>query len=455
MTKTTKKTSAFGNLGDMMGMEGMTSVLSAVSDAGRPSFAVVGRSEIKIYEQQRDKNEMESEEQTLAELAADMRVKGILQPIILCEDEQGPEPWRLVAGERRYHGSGLAEIDELPAMCYGKLTEQQIKDIQLAENIHRLNLSQLNEARVLQSRLDDEFLGDVGALCEAISKSRSWVSKRLGLLDMPEQTQRLVKEGVTADIEVINQVKTIEKIDPEAAREAVDTLKAEKGEKGANARKTVKAAKDKVKPPKAKPGKAAATEEASYAQPRDTSHEEHGPVESVPPATLESDPALIELQQAIATDQEQSQLEQAQVSDEEQIDWLDGQPASSPVGEPSAPAEQPDAFGHDLDGKKVLGVEPTALLDQAFSQIRGGTDKAATEFVESLSRPDRNQIEDWLCAYYEAGVACENLALAVMQGLNSGSFSSQGHSAFALAAFLSGGEDGVLFNLVNVLGCVK
>ena len=195
MAKGNKKASAFGNLGDMMGMEGMSSVLSAVGDASRPTFAVVKRADIKLYKQQRDEGELENEEQTLEELGADMRLKGILQPIILCENEDGLEPWRLVAGERRYHGSALAGIDDLPSMCYGRLTEQQIKDIQLAENIHRLNLSQMNEARVLKQRLDDEFEGAVDKLCEAISKSRSWVSKRLSLLDLPEQTQRLVKEG--------------------------------------------------------------------------------------------------------------------------------------------------------------------------------------------------------------------------------------------------------------------
>lgn len=439
MSKAAKKGAAFGDLGDMMGMEGMSSVLSVVSDAGRPTFAIVKRSDIKIYVQQRDKDELESEEQTLQELGADMRKKGILQPLILCENEDGPEPWRLVAGERRYHGSDIAEIDDLPSMCYGKLTEQQIKDIQLAENIHRLNLSQLNEAKVLKGRLDDEFGGDVEALCDSISKSRSWVSKRLGLLDMPEQTQRLVREGITADIEVINQVKTIEKISPEAAKETVNTLKQEKGNKGANARNTVKEAKDKVKPPtkeKVKP-KAPPTNPENVATPPDLSHQANGPVKDVPPATLADDPALQELQRTFVAGADESG------SDDSAGDDL------PPDAQEEAGDEQ-----ERFDSSKSPALPPVEVLGNAYTSIfELGADPMT--LLSNMAEADREGVENWLHAFYDAGVDCKNLALTVIQGFRTGNFSNEGHGAFALVAFLSGGEDGVKFNILNILGSVK
>ncbi|HBN8007491.1 TPA: ParB/RepB/Spo0J family partition protein [Pseudomonas aeruginosa] len=441
-----QKGAAFGNLGDMMGMDGMSSVLSAVSDAGRPSFAIVPRSDIKVYAQQRNKDELENEEQTLEELGADMRLKGILQPIILCENEEGPEPWRLVAGERRYHGSDIADIHDLPSMCYGKLTEQQIKDIQLAENIHRLNLSQLNEAKVLKGRLDDEFAGDVEALCTAISKSRSWVSKRLALLEMPEQTQRLVREGITADIEVINQLRTIEKIDPEAAKETVNTLKTEKGQKGANARETVKAAKDKVKPPKApRKDKNAPSNPENVATPRDESHKEHGPVNDVPPATLASDPALQELQEQFAQGKALEEAEQ----DTDALPWE--QPDTDVE---ASTTEKAEPARKTLDTSKVPALPPVQVLSNAYTAIyENGADVKGV--LSAMSAEEREGVENWLNSFYDAGVDCQNLALTVVQGLRNGSFSTEGHGAFALVAFLSGGEEGVMFNLLNIMGTVK
>ncbi|MFU4911977.1 ParB/RepB/Spo0J family partition protein [Pseudomonas aeruginosa] len=436
-----EKGAAFGNLGDMMGMDGMSSVLSAVSDAGRPSFAIVHRSDIKVYAQQRDKDELESEEQTLEELGADMRKKGILQPIILCENEDGPEPWRLVAGERRFRSSALAEIDDLPSMCYGKLTEQQIKDIQLAENIHRLNLSQLNEAKVLKGRLDDEFGGDVEALCEAISKSRSWVSKRLALLTMPEETQRLVRENITADIEVIGTVATIEKIDPAAAKEVVNTLKEEKGQKGANARNTVKAAKDKVKPPKKDKNKPSNPE--NVATPRDESHKENGPVNDVPPATLANDPALQALQEQFA--QGAAQEEQAE-QDSDRLPWEE--PEATGTESTQEPEREP------LDTSKVPALPPVQSLANAYAAIyEKGADVKGV--LSAMPEEERDGVENWLNSFYDAGVDCENLALAVVQGLRNGSFATEGHGSFALVAFLSGGEEGVKFNLLNIMGTVK
>ncbi|MNM69853.1 putative chromosome-partitioning protein ParB [compost metagenome] len=394
-----EKGAAFGNLGDMMGMDGMTSVLSAVSDAGRPTFAMVNRHDIKIYAQQRDKDELESEDQSLDDLGADMRKRGMIQPIVLCENEDGPEPWRLVAGERRYRGSDIAEIDDLPSMCYGKLTEQQIKDIQLAENIHRLNMSQLNEAKVLKGRLNDEFGGDVEALCEAISKSRSWVSKRLALLEMPEQTQRLVREGITADIEVINQVRTIEKIDPEAAKATVNTLKAETGKGGGkgNAREIVKAAKDQVKPPKEK--------------------------KSPPPAN----------------DRQQLEEEEEQQEFSESVDTHAQElpPAHEPVRVSTAPA-----------------LPPVDALDDAYGRIlMEGSDPKMV--LSMMPEQQRNDVTNWLRAFYDSGVSCQNIALTVMKGFRSGSFGEEGHRALALMAFLSGAEEGVTFNLQSILGSAK
>lgn len=442
-TKTKAKGAAFGDLGDMMGFGGMSSVLSAVADAGRPLLAYIARTEILILAQQRNAAEMETEEQKLQDLADDMRIRGILQPLIVVKNPDGPEPWRLVAGERRFHASGLAEITEIPVMCYDELTPQQIKDIQLAENLHRLNLSQLNEAQVLKDRLDTEFGGDVEKLCQAISKSRAFVSKRLSLLDLPEQSQRLITEGVTADIEVINNLKTIEKLDPEVAKATVDQLKDEKGQKGANARKTVQAAKEQVKPGKKKQTAPAPlpTNPENVATERDDSHQQSGPVTNVPPETLADDPALQDLQE---------QFRQNAQDNDEPLPWeADDQGAQDdvPPSADDAPAQAPAKA-------TPPALTPVQALNDAYAAIHGAG-RSAKDVLAEMPEAQREDVKNWLNSFYDVGTECKNLAQTVYAGLQSGQFDTQGHGAYALVAFLSGGEEGVMFNLVNIMGTVK
>ncbi|MNE37467.1 hypothetical protein D3C80_1313170 [compost metagenome] len=52
-------------------------------------------------------------------------------------------------------------------------------------------------------------------------------------------------------------------------------------------------------------------------------------------------------------------------------------------------------------------------------------------------------------------MCCQNIALTVMKGFRSASFGDEGHRALALMAFLSGAEEGVTFNLLNILGSAK
>jgi len=149
------------------------------------------------------------------------------------------------------------------------LSDEEAEELQAAENIHRKNLTQIEEARRVQRDLN-ALNGDVNAVLAKYNKSRPWLSKLLSLLDLPDQAKRLVSENVSADIEVINTVKTIERIDPEKAKTLVDDLKASRGK--VNARDKVQAVKEEVKPKKVKRGQD--EEGGSVATPKDRSQEE-------------------------------------------------------------------------------------------------------------------------------------------------------------------------------------
>lgn len=209
------------------------------SDQGA-QYSLVMLDMIEVKKQIRES--FEDEENTLHDLAESIKARGVLQPILL---RPTPTGYELVAGERRFRAAKMAGLDKIPAYIR-ELTDEEADDAQLAENIHRKNLTQVEEAKKIQRDLDR--LGSVEAVLEKHQKSRAWLSKTLSLLSLPEQAKRLVTENVSADVEVINLVKTIEKASPAKAKELVDELKETRGK--ANARNLAAKAKDEVKPSK-------------------------------------------------------------------------------------------------------------------------------------------------------------------------------------------------------------
>lgn len=216
-------------------------------DSGNPNEyeIMVNLDDVEIEAQVRE--EFEDDENSLAELGRSLRLRQ-LQAIVIRPNRVGSDkPFLLVAGERRTRAARLEGLTQLRARVMD-MTDEEAEDMQLAENIHRKNLTQIEEAKKIQRDIDR--LGSVEAVLEKHHKSRAWLSKTLALLNLPEQAKRLVTENVSADVEVINTVKTIEKHDPEKAKELVDELKEKRGK--VNARDKAAAVKDEVKPKKEK-----------------------------------------------------------------------------------------------------------------------------------------------------------------------------------------------------------
>lgn len=259
-----KAANAFSGLGD---------ILAGGFDSGLTDDAndqMVKLDDIEIVAQVRD--EFEDDENDLSGLGKSLR-KGQLQSILLRPNPAGSaKPYRLVAGERRVRAARIEGLTELRSRIKS-MTDEEAEDAQFAENVHRKNLTQIEEAKRVQRDLDQ--LGNVEAVLAKYNKSRAWLSKIIGLLHLPEQAKRLVKENISADVEVINTVKTIEKANPKKARELVDELKNSRGK--VNTRERVAAVKDEVKPPKKdKALKSAKGNGGSVATPRDRRHEAPG-----------------------------------------------------------------------------------------------------------------------------------------------------------------------------------
>ncbi len=132
-------------------------------------------------------------ENELAELAQSIRAQGVLQPILVRRDSQGPGAYELIAGERRWRAAQLAQLHEIPAVVHD-LSDREALELALVENLQRENLTPLEEARAYQ-RLAGDFGHTQARIAEALGKSRSHVANMIRLLDLPDEVKRWLDEG--------------------------------------------------------------------------------------------------------------------------------------------------------------------------------------------------------------------------------------------------------------------
>ncbi|TYP57412.1 ParB/RepB/Spo0J family partition protein [Thermosediminibacter litoriperuensis] len=130
------------------------------------------------------------DDEKLSELAASIREHGILQPVILRKVKNGYE---IVAGERRWRAAKMAGIDKIPAVVK-ELTDAEVMQIALIENLQREDLNPLEEAAAYK-RLMEEFGMTQEELAMRIGKSRSQIANIVRLLNLEPEIQRMINEG--------------------------------------------------------------------------------------------------------------------------------------------------------------------------------------------------------------------------------------------------------------------
>ena len=125
----------------------------------------------------------------LAELAASIKVHGLIQPLIVTET---PEGFVLIAGERRWRASRLAGLEEVPVVIK-ETTPQDMLELALIENVQRADLNALEEAHAYR-QLTEEFGLTHEAVADRVGKARTTVTNLLRLLSLPEPVQAAVSE---------------------------------------------------------------------------------------------------------------------------------------------------------------------------------------------------------------------------------------------------------------------
>ncbi len=131
-------------------------------------------------------------EGSLQDLAASLRQKGVIQPLIV-RPIADTDRFEIVAGERRWRAAQIAQLHELPVIVRD-LDDTEVLEIAIIENIQRADLNAIEEALGFR-QLMDRFGHTQEKLAEALSKSRSHIANLLRLLNLPDDVQTFVREG--------------------------------------------------------------------------------------------------------------------------------------------------------------------------------------------------------------------------------------------------------------------
>ena len=131
--------------------------------------------------------------EALDELAASLRLRGILQPLIVRPHPDGSELYEIVAGERRWRAAQIAQLHEVPVIIR-QFSGTEVLEVAIVENIQRADLNALEEAAAIR-QLMDRFGHTQEALSDILHKSRSHVTNMLRLLTLPPAVQDWLREG--------------------------------------------------------------------------------------------------------------------------------------------------------------------------------------------------------------------------------------------------------------------
>ena len=168
---------------------GLSSLLSgdAIND-NKEVLKILNISAINSNKQQPRKKFNEKE---LEELAASIKSKGILQPIVVRKKTENT--YEIIAGERRWRAAQIAGLHEVPTIIK-EMSDNEVLQAALIENIQRENLNPVEEAKAFRSILENIEISPE-KLANLVGKSRSHISNTVRLLELDNEILNFVEDG--------------------------------------------------------------------------------------------------------------------------------------------------------------------------------------------------------------------------------------------------------------------
>ena len=166
---------------------------ATVSTASSPEEEKDGTLMVKLskVEPNREQPRKNFDEDSLQVLAESLKQFGMLQPILV---QNRGDYYEIIAGERRWRAAKIAGLKEVPVIVR-ELTDQEIVEISLIENIQREDLNPIEEAQAYK-RLLTEFHLKQDEVAERVSKSRTAVTNSMRLLKLCDEVQKMVVDDM-------------------------------------------------------------------------------------------------------------------------------------------------------------------------------------------------------------------------------------------------------------------
>lgn len=166
---------------------GLESLIPTEQIEGAEGFAQLPVDEIRANP---DQPRSRFDDESLEELAASLKEVGVLQPIVVEVADKG---YTLIAGERRWRAAKRAGLARIPAVIRDSSGGHTLVEA-LVENVQRMDLTPLEEARAYQQLLEEYGMSQ-DDVAQRVGKSRPAVSNTVRLLQLPDEIQQLVEDG--------------------------------------------------------------------------------------------------------------------------------------------------------------------------------------------------------------------------------------------------------------------
>tara|TARA_R110002049_G_C9166684_1_gene561507 strand:+ start:1202 stop:2101 length:900 start_codon:yes stop_codon:yes gene_type:complete len=174
---------------------GLSALMADVAEAEAPKSQPDGGAErfvpIERIVPNPDQPRRRFDQDNLDDLAASIREKGVIQPLIVRAMPTGN--FEIVAGERRWRAAQIAQLHKLPVIVR-EFTDVEVLEVAIIENIQRADLNAIEEAASYR-QLMDKFGHTQEKMAEALGKSRSHIANLLRLLNLPESVLEMIRAG--------------------------------------------------------------------------------------------------------------------------------------------------------------------------------------------------------------------------------------------------------------------
>ena len=162
-----------------------------LGDFSAPAPAGVHEVDILLLDRNPDQPRKEFDPERLQELANSIERHGVVQPIVVQENNGR---YTIVTGERRYRAARMAGLKTVPVVVR-QYDARQVLEVSLIENIQREDLNPIEEAAAIQFLMEQHDLTQE-EVAERLSKSRPVIANSLRLLSLPEKVREMLRDGV-------------------------------------------------------------------------------------------------------------------------------------------------------------------------------------------------------------------------------------------------------------------